>query len=111
VRPAKGKQALADLSAEEVRKAEELGNWDFVKDRNDIQNLRDHLARFPGGTTERCARDKLDGLAWAELEKLRAYLDEFPKGASVGAARERATRERVEAERQKARPRSFMEEP
>jgi hypothetical protein len=51
-------QAVAGLSAEEIRKAEELASWDFVKDRNDIQDLRDHLARFPGGTTERYALAK-----------------------------------------------------
>jgi hypothetical protein len=46
-------QAAAGLSAEEIRKGEELASWDFVKERNDIQDLRDHLARFPRGTTER----------------------------------------------------------
>jgi hypothetical protein len=85
-------QMQAGLSAEEIRKAEELANWDFVKDRNDIQDLRDHLARFPRGTTERYARAKLDALVWAGLgatpniEHLRAYLDEFPKGENAGAA-------------------------
>jgi hypothetical protein len=55
-------QAAAGLSAEEIRKAEELASWEFVKDRSDVQDLRDHLARFPGGTTERYALTKLDGL-------------------------------------------------
>ena len=97
--------AAAGLSAEEIRKAEELASWDFVKDRNDIQDLRDHLARFPSGTTERWARNKLDGLVWAGLgstpaiEHLRAYLDEFPKGANAGAAQARiAALEREAAE-------------
>jgi hypothetical protein len=31
----------------EIRKAEELANWEFVKDRSGVQDLRDHLARFP----------------------------------------------------------------
>jgi formylglycine-generating enzyme required for sulfatase activity len=89
------RQALSGLSPQEIRKAEELANWDFVKDRNDIQDLRDHLARFPGGTTERYARAKLDALVWAGLgdtpniEHLRAYLDEFPKGAKAGAVQAR----------------------
>jgi nucleoid-associated protein YgaU len=60
-------QAAAGLSGEEIRKAEELANWEFVKDRNDVQDLRDHLARFPGGTTERYAVAKLDQLVWAAL--------------------------------------------
>jgi len=86
-------QAAAGLSAEEIRKAEELANWDFVKQRNDIQDLRDHLARFPAGTTERYARAALDEVVWAALgsvptlEQLRSYLDEFPKGMHVEAAR------------------------
>jgi TIR domain len=60
-------QAMAGLSAEDVRKAEELASWDFVKDRNDVQELRDHLARFPSGTTERYALARLDGLVWSGL--------------------------------------------
>ena len=86
-------QAAAGLSAEEIRKAEELASWDFVKERGIIQDLRDHLARFPGGTTERYALAKLDGLVWAALgsepafEQVRAYLDEFPKGEHSAAAR------------------------
>jgi formylglycine-generating enzyme required for sulfatase activity len=88
-------QAAAGLSAEEIRKAEELASWDFVKERNDVQDLRDHLARFPSGTTERYAIAKLDGLVWAGLgatpliEGLRAYVDEFPKGANAGVAQAR----------------------
>src|SRR5262245_56949992 len=61
-------QVAAGLSAEEIRKAEELASWDFIKDRNEVQDLRDHLARFPGGTTERYALAKLDGLVWAATE-------------------------------------------
>jgi hypothetical protein len=99
------KQAMAGLSAEDVRKAEELASWDFIKDRNDVQELRDHMARFPGGTTERYALAKLDALVWAglgatpKIEQLRAYLDEFPKGARAGAAQARiALLEREAAE-------------
>jgi TIR domain len=86
-------QAAAGLSADEIRKAEELASWDFVKDRANLQDLRDHLARFPGGTTERYALAKLDSLVWGGLgskpaiERLRAYLDEFPKGENAAQAR------------------------
>jgi formylglycine-generating enzyme required for sulfatase activity len=108
-------QAIAGLSAEDVRKAEELASWDFVKDRNDVQELRDHLARFPGGTTERYALARLDGLVWSglgalpKIEQLRAYLDEFPKGTNVSGARariaalEREAAEASAAERLRAR--------
>ncbi len=88
-------QAAAGLSAEEIRKAEELANWEFVKDRKDIQDLRDHLARFPNGTTQRYSLARLDELVWAalggdpETTQLRAYLNEFPKGTNAAAAQER----------------------
>jgi hypothetical protein len=96
-------QAVAGLSADEIRKAEELASWDFVKDSNQIQDLRDHLARFPGGMTGRYALDRLDALVWAglgatpKIEHLSAYLNEFPEGANAGAAQARiATMEREE---------------
>jgi hypothetical protein len=96
---------MAGLSAEDVRKAEELASWDFIKGRNDVQELRDHLARFPGGTTERYALTLLDKLVWSglgpmpKIEQLRAYLDEFPKGANAGPAQARiAALEREAAE-------------
>ena len=101
-------QTLAGLSAEEIRKAEELANWDFVKDRNDIQDLRDHLARFPAGTTERYALARLDGLVWAALgptpgvDQLRDYLDEFPRGAHAEAAQVRIARLEMEAAQARA---------
>ena len=99
-------EAAAGLSGAEVRKAEELANWEFIKDRNDIQGLRDHLARFPSGTTERYAIANLDRLAWAGLGptpaivQLRAYLDEFPKGENASVAQARIAeleREALEA--------------
>jgi hypothetical protein len=88
-------QAAAGLSAEEIRKAEELASWDFVKGRNDVQDLRDHLARFPQGTTERYALSKLDAMVWAGIgpaptaDQLWAYISEFPNGANVDTAQAR----------------------
>lgn len=109
-------QSAAGLSAEEVRKAEELANWDFVKERNDVQDLRDHLARFPGATTERYALAKLDQLAWsslgasANIQQLKAYLDEFPKGSHATEARAAlAERQRAEVEAQAAEQRRAKE--
>jgi formylglycine-generating enzyme required for sulfatase activity len=88
-------QAAAGLSAEEIRKAEELASWEFVKDRGRIEDLRDHLARFPEGITERYAVSKLKDLVWAGLgpaatiEQLRAFLDEFPTGERAEVAKAR----------------------
>jgi WD40 repeat protein len=98
----------AGLSPQEIRKAEELANWDFVKDRSEINDFRDHLARFAAGPTERYALAKLEALVWAglgavpTLDQLRAFLDEFPKGTNAEAARAKlAELERAgESERQ-----------
>ena len=88
-------QALAGLTPEEIRKAEELANWDFIKDRQNTSDFRDHLARFAGGGTERYARAKLEALVWANpatqasIETLGAFLGEFPLGENAEAAKER----------------------
>lgn len=105
-------QRAAGMSAEDVRKAEELANWDFIKVRSGIDDLRDHLARFEGGITERYARARLAGLIWAGLsaaapiEQLWAFVDAFPQSEHDAEARSwiadaerRAARERAEAER------------
>jgi hypothetical protein len=108
-------QAAAGLSTEEIRKAEELANWEFVKDRNDVQDLRDHLSRFPSGTTERYALTKLDQLVWAalgstpDITQLRGYVDEFPKGSNAAQAQtrtvalEKEAAEQREADQRRAR--------
>jgi hypothetical protein len=109
-------QAAEGLSEEAIRMAQELANWEFVKDRNDVQDLRDHLARFPGGTTERYALAKLDGLVWTGLgstpsiEQLRAYLDEFPKGVNAAPAQARIAVLEKEAAVQRAAEQSRAQE-
>jgi hypothetical protein len=85
-------QAVSGLTPEEVRKAEELANWDFIKDRKQSQALRDHLARFPGGVTTLYAQSKLEELVWGDLgaapglQTVEAFLDEFPKGEKAEEA-------------------------
>src|SRR5262249_14061985 len=59
--------AIAGLSADQIGKAEELANWDFIKASESAQEFRDHLARFPGGVTERFARARLENLVWVGL--------------------------------------------
>jgi TIR domain-containing protein len=91
-------QAAAGLSSEEIRKAEELANWEFVKGAANVAELRNHLARFPGGVTERYARAAVEDLTWASLgaspdpQALEAFLEEFPNGryAAEAEARRRA---------------------
>jgi clan AA aspartic protease (TIGR02281 family) len=89
-------QRVAGMSPEEVRKAEELANWDFIKERDRPQELQDHLARFPGGVTTRYARARLEELVWdgiafaptaPTVETLQAFLNEFPDGKNADEAR------------------------
>ena len=83
----------AGLSSEEIRKAEELANWKFVDNAPTESLLRDHLRRFPKGTTKMMARTTLDRLVWRrvsekpEKEPLEGYLFEFPKGEKAIEAR------------------------
>jgi hypothetical protein len=85
--------AAEAVHLEEVQRMEELESWNKLGD--DVQALRDHLARFPGGETERYALANLDRAVWmaiqntSDITRLRAYLDEFPEGAYVRQARER----------------------
>ena len=105
-------QAVAGLSQEEIRKAEELANWDFIRARGDARLLRDHLARFPAGVTALYARTRIEELAWAGLgpspyaTELGAFLEEFPNGTHAEAARSRL----ADLERQAADARSREED-
>jgi hypothetical protein len=84
--------AIAGLSAEQISKAEELANWDFIKDSKDEPDYRDHLARFPQGVTLRMARTRLETILWAKLgfaptvDALEGFLAEFPDGARAAEA-------------------------
>jgi hypothetical protein len=87
---------MAGLSSEDIRKAEELASWDFVKEANDEAETRDHLARFPGCVTERMARSKLEKVVLASLEqssadlrRLQAFVEEFPNSAALSTIKER----------------------
>ena len=52
-------KAIAGLSPEQIAKAEELVNWDFIKDGKSSDEFRDHLARFPQGVTGGLARARI----------------------------------------------------
>jgi hypothetical protein len=88
-------QAAQGLSAEEIRKAEELANWDFIKAASDATELRNHLARFPSGVTERYARAALEELVWQQvggnpdLGTLASFIAEFPAGRYASSATSR----------------------
>jgi hypothetical protein len=107
-------EAIAGLSPEQIAKAEELANWEFIKASEKVEDFRDHLARFPQGVSERWARSSLEALVWARLpqrpdtDALRSFLAEFPTGAHASEANAKlaeleaqATAARETAEREK----------
>src|SRR5262249_35798618 len=83
-------------------------------DKNDPAELRDHIARFAGGPTERFAAERLASLIWASLDRndkaaLQAFLAELPKAreaadaqAALDAINMREAKERA-AEEQRAK--------
>jgi TIR domain/WD domain, G-beta repeat len=85
-------EAIAGASPEQISKAEELANWEFIKASESSQEFRDHLARFPQGVSERMARARLEALVWAglprpiDMDSVKGFLAEFPKGAHAGEA-------------------------
>jgi hypothetical protein len=104
--------ALAELSPEQIAKAEELANWDLIKANAspNVQDFRNHIVRFPGGVTERFARARLEDLVWVELrrkiptiDQLNKFLAEFPEGTHASEAANRiAVLEQKEAEAREA---------
>jgi mono/diheme cytochrome c family protein len=87
--------ARAALTPEQIAGAQELANWNSIKDSMLQEDFRDHLARFPHGICEIRARQRLEALVWTDLGKapsraqLEGYLAEFPAGKHA----EFATRE------------------
>jgi len=109
--------AVAGLSADQIAKAEELAHWDFIKASENAQDVRDHLARFPGGVTERFARARLEEVTWIALgatptlDQLTEFLSEFPAGTHAKAAlARRAVLEHDEAAKREASERAQRED-
>ncbi len=97
VEDAARREGVASLSAEHIAKAEELANWEFIKDSGNAEEFRDHLARFPNGVAARMALSKLEAIVWAQLgpspspDGLAGFLGEFPDGKHARAAQARLT--------------------
>lgn len=88
------REAIAGLSPEHISKAEELANWEFIKDSQSAADFRDHLARFPKGVAERMARARLELIMFnalgemPSLEDLDGFLAEFPNGRHYAKVKE-----------------------
>jgi Amt family ammonium transporter len=100
------REAVAGLSPDQIAKAEELANWEFIKDSESAEDFRDHLARFPNGVAQRMARAKLEAIVWTELGRspslpaLEGFLAEFPNGKHKVEALKRRDALQRDADRQ-----------
>ena len=107
--------AVAGLSPEHITKAEELANWDFIKDSREEPDYRDHLARFPQGVTLRMARTRLETILWAKLgfaptaDALKGFLAEFPDGARAAEAAKSLAKLKAKPEKPRAPVRNKAE--
>lgn len=78
----------------DLRQAEELANWEFVQASSEPEDLRDHIARFPGGSSEAMAQARLEHAVWEKLaarpslDALQGFLNEFPASRFAESARE-----------------------
>jgi uncharacterized protein YecE (DUF72 family) len=98
--------ALRGISDEEIRLHEECVNWQFVERFGDVGDLRDHLARFHGGPTQRCALARLEELEWEQLgpepepDDLLCFVSEFSSGPYAQKARHRLEQQRRQSAEQ-----------
>ena len=84
-------KAGPSLSRGVVMAMRAIQNWDHIKSRRNVDEYRDHIARFPDDETTRYAALALDELFWEEVDRtnlddLESYLDEFPEGSHAEMA-------------------------
>jgi len=88
------KSEAEGLSAEDILRAEEIVNWNFIQNRDDTDVLRDHIARFPEGSTANLAIIRLQEIIWESIAQnptgieLTLFLEEFPDGSYARDAAE-----------------------
>ncbi len=86
------RQRKKEVSRVDVESAE-LENWEAIRESGSSDDLRDHIARYPGGRTEDWARARLAQVVWEELggaaerDDLSNYVAEFPFGSNALEAR------------------------
>ena len=94
--------ASEGLPSQDTREAEELANWEFVQSSSEPEDLRDHIARFPGGSTEAEAQAEFSprcGRNWRRgppSTHCRGSSTSFPPAGSQRAPASRSTRCRWE---------------
>ncbi len=108
--------AQAARTPADIRKAEEIANWDYIKDSPDPDEFRDHLARYGNGPTAGHAYYRLETLVWAYpathglIQNLRRFIEEFPRSEHVPAAEVELARLETAAEGERLAAESRREE-
>jgi len=94
------------LDPQHLTRAEALADWDEIRHGEDLDALREHIARFGDAVTVRLARRRLHKLEWRLVRssrdpvRLRRFLDAHPDGRHTREARARlASLERRTPER------------
>jgi TIR domain len=81
-------KATAGLSPDQIAKAEELVNWEFIKDGKSSDEFRNHLARFPRGGDQGCGARKTGGAHLGRVAPADQY--DRAQGLSGGVPEGRA---------------------
>jgi preprotein translocase subunit SecY len=88
-------EAQVNATPAQMRAVEEKSRWELIAKHKDIRDIRDHVARFPGGSSEPEARRLLEDLVWLELGPeptlmaLDSFIGEFPEGRHAQEAHAR----------------------
>ncbi len=83
----------SDLDALNLRREEELANWNLIKDSDDKRDFQTFLNHYKGGAYERLAYIKLEEIEWQELgstptyQHLYHFLQSFPYGRHADEAK------------------------
>ena len=80
-------EAIAGLNSDQIAAAEAVANWEFIKESEDPEDFRNHIARYDmHEASMKWANMRLEELIWQDCkrqpkkETLIAYLEEFPQG-------------------------------
>ncbi len=81
------------LNADNLRREEELANWNLIKDSKDKRDFQVFLNSYKGGAYERIAYIKLEEIEWKALgsapsyQQIYHFLQSFPYGRHADEAK------------------------
>ncbi len=82
-----------NLKSRDLRREEELANWNIIKDSKDKRDFQAFLNSFKGGAYERLAYIKLEEIEWRALghspsyQQIYHFLQSFPYGRHAEEAK------------------------